>query len=345
MEKLNIAIVGATGVVGTELMELLRARRFPVGNLRLLASERSAGRIVRFDDRDIAIEALSADAFRQIDIAFFSAGGEVSRRWVPTAVDAGAVVIDNSSAFRLDPDVPLVVPEVNPEAALNHRGIIANPNCSTTIMLTALHPIYREAGIERIVVSTYQAVSGAGAGAMRELVQQVHDYHAGKPLTAEYLPTAAGEEHYPILFNVIPQVDVFAEDGYTKEEWKMVRETQKVWVDETVRISATTVRVPVLRSHAESINIETRRPLSVERVRQVLAEAPGVRVVDEPNAMRYPMPVNVTGEDEVFVGRIRKDPSIERGLNVWVVGDQIRKGAALNALQIAELLAGKGKFH
>lgn len=345
MEKLNIAIVGATGVVGTELMELLRSRRFPVGNLRLLASPRSAGRQLRSGDRQLVVEAVSEDAFRDVDIAFFSAGGSVSRRWAPAAVDAGAVVIDNTSAFRLDPDVPLVVPEVNPEAVLNHRGIIANPNCSTTIMLTALHPLYREAGIERIVVSTYQAVSGAGAGAMRELIQQVHDFHAGKPLTAELLPTAAGERHYPILFNVIPQVDVFDEDGYTKEEWKMVRETQKVWGDETVKISATTVRVPVLRSHAESINIETQRPLSVERARQVLAEAPGLRVVDEPDAMRYPMPADVTGKDEVFVGRIRKDPSIDRGLNIWVVGDQIRKGAALNALQIAELLLEKGQFH
>lgn len=338
MKKFNIAIVGATGVVGKELLALLEERRFPVGELRLFASPRSAGRSVRFAGEELIIEPLSDDAFSDIDIAFFAAGGAISQQWARAAVGRGAVVIDNSSAFRLDPDVPLIVPEVNPEAIAAHRGIIANPNCSTIIMLVALTPLYREAGIERIVVSTYQAVSGAGAGAMQELLQQVRDFNAGRPLTAEMLPTASAEHHHPILFNVIPQVDVFAEDGYTKEEWKLVRETHKVWGDDSVGVTATTVRVPVLRSHAESINVQTREPLSVERARQLLTEAPGVVVVDEPDAMRYPMPLDATGKDSVFVGRIRKDPTIERGLNVWVVGDQLRKGAALNALQIGELL-------
>lgn len=342
MKRWNVAVVGATGAVGTELLTLLEERRFPVGELRLLASPRSAGKTLSFAGRSVTVEALSEDAFDGIDIAFFSAGGAVSREWAPAAVRAGAVVIDNTSAFRMDPDVPLVVPEVNPEAVRRHRGIIANPNCSTIIMLVALTPIYRAVGIERIVVSTYQAVSGAGARAMEELLQQVRDFAAGREPAAGVLPVPSLPRHYPILFNVIPQVDAFAEDGYTKEEWKMVRETHKVWGDDTVGISATTVRVPVLRSHSESINVQTREPLSADEARALLAAAPGVVVVDEPDAMRYPMPIDVTGKDAVFVGRIRQDKSIERGLNLWVVGDQIRKGAALNALQIAELLTADG---
>lgn len=342
MKRWNVAVVGATGAVGTELLTLLEERRFPVGELRLLASPRSAGKTLSFAGRSVTVEALSEDAFDGIDIAFFSAGGAVSREWAPAAVRAGAVVIDNTSAFRMDPDVPLVVPEVNPEAVRRHRGIIANPNCSTIIMLVALTPIYRAVGIERIVVSTYQAVSGAGVRAMEELLQQVRDFAAGREPAAGVLPVPSLPRHYPILFNVIPQVDAFAEDGYTKEEWKMVRETHKVWGDDTVGISATTVRVPVLRSHSESINVQTREPLSADEARALLAAAPGVVVVDEPDAMRYPMPIDATGKDAVFVGRIRQDKSIERGLNLWVVGDQIRKGAALNALQIAELLTADG---
>lgn len=344
MNKLNVAILGATGVVGNEIMELFQERQFPVGQLRLLASPRSAGRRVQVGGRELVIEAVSEEAFDDVDIAFFSAGGSVSETWAPAAVARGAVVIDNTSAFRLRPDVPLVVPEVNPEAVRDHQGIIANPNCSTIIMLVALHPLYRAAGIERIVVSTYQAVSGAGAAAMQELLQQVQDFHEGRSLTAELLPTAGGQRHYPILFNVIPQVDAFAESDYTKEEWKMVRETHKVWGDDTVGISATTVRVPVLRSHAESINVQTRSKLSAEDARKILAEAPGITVVDDPADMRYPMPSDATGKDDVFVGRIRIDDSVERGLNLWVVGDQIRKGAALNAVQIAELLVEQGHF-
>lgn len=342
MRRWNVAVVGATGAVGTELLTLLEERRFPAGELRVLASPRSAGKTVSFAGGTLTVEPITAQAFKGIDIAFFSAGGAVSREWAKVAVEAGAVVIDNTSAFRMDPDVPLIVPEVNAEAVRDHQGIIANPNCSTIIMLVALTPIYRAAGIERIVVSTYQAVSGAGARAMEELLQQVSAFAEGRPLAAEVLPTPSLPTHYPILFNVIPQVDVFGDDGYTKEEWKMVRETHKVWGDTTVGVTATTVRVPVLRSHSESINVQTREPLSAEQARDLLSRAPGVVVVDEPEAMRYPMPVDATGKDEVFVGRIRQDKSIERGLNLWVVGDQIRKGAALNAVQIAELLTMHG---
>lgn len=341
MKQVNIAIVGATGAVGAELIQLLEQRRFPVGDVRLLASPRSAGKTLRVLGRDVSVQALSEDAFGDVDIAFFSAGGSISERFAPAAVAAGAIVIDNTSAFRLRDDVPLVVPEVNPEAALQHKGIIANPNCSTTIMLVALHPLHKAAHIERIVVSTYQAVSGAGAAAMDELLQQVRDYSAGRPLTAQLLPVSSGSEHYPILFNVIPQVDVFDEADYTREEWKMVRETHKVWQDDSIGISATTVRVPVLRSHAESINIQTRHPLRVEDARALLSDAPGVTLVDEPQAMRYPMPIDAVDRDEVLVGRVRVDSSVSNGLNLWVVGDQIRKGAALNALQIAELLLAK----
>lgn len=342
MTQVNIAIVGATGAVGAELIQLLEQRRFPVGEVRLLASPRSAGKTLRVLGRDVEVQVLSEDAFEDIHIAFFSAGGSVSERFASAAVAAGAVVVDNTSAFRLHEDVPLVVPEVNPEAVAEHNGIIANPNCSTTLMLVALHPLHKAAGIERIVVSTYQAVSGAGVAAMDELVQQAKDYSAGRPLTAQQLPMASGSEHYPILFNVIPQVDAFDEDDYTKEEWKMVRETQKVWQDDTIGISATTVRVPVLRSHAESINIQTRSPLSAEEARALLADAPGVTVVDVPEQMKYPMPVDAIDVDDIFVGRIRVDKTVPHGLNLWVVGDQIRKGAALNALQIAELLVSQG---
>lgn len=338
MNEVNIAIVGATGAVGAELIALLEERRFPVGDIRLLASPRSAGKTLTVSGRDVTVEKLSDEAFRGTDIAFFSAGGSISERYAPAAVAAGAVVIDNSSAFRLRDDVPLVVPEVNPEAIRNHHGIIANPNCSTTIMLVALHPLHRAAGIKRIVVSTYQAVSGAGAAAMEELIEQTRAYTDGRVGTARLLPVAAGDVHYPMLFNVIPQVDVFSEGDYTREEWKMVQEPHKVWGDDTIGISATTVRVPVLRSHAESINVQFERPLSADEARRLLSEAPGVCVRDEPDAQRYPMPIDATEQDAVFVGRIRNDATVPNGLNLWVVGDQIRKGAALNALQIAELL-------
>lgn len=342
MKTYNVAILGASGAVGAEFLKLLEERDFPVGELRLLASPRSAGRTVRFRGQDLVVQAVGEDSFRGIDIAFFSAGGSVSKEWAPKAVASGALVIDNSSAFRLDPDVPLVVPEVNREAIRTHRGIIANPNCSTAIMVVVLAPLHRVARIKRVVVSTYQAVSGAGARAIAELEEQVRAYVQGEELAAQILPVASLDKHYPIAFNLIPQIDVFGDLGYTKEEWKMVYETRKIMGVPELAVSPTTVRVPVFRSHSESINIETEAPLSPEEARRVLSEAEGVVVVDDPAAMLYPMPIDATGKDPVFVGRIRKDPSIENGLNLWVVGDQIRKGAALNGIQIAEEACANG---
>src|SRR5690606_29723094 len=299
---------------------------------------------VRVGNDELEVQAATPEAFRGVDVAFFSAGGSVSKALAGDAVRAGAVVIDNTSAFRLDPDVPLVVPEANARAALEHQGIIANPNCSTIIMLVAVNPLHQAARVRRIIVSTYQAVSGAGLQAMEELLQQVRDYAAGQEPVARVLPVASGSRHYPILFNVIPQVDAVDVGGYTREEQKMVRETHKMLGDASIGITATTVRVPVLRSHAESIYVETERRLSVEEARAVLAAAPGVRVVDDPADARYPMPIDAAGRDEVLVGRIRADLVAETGLNLWAVGDQIRKGAALNAIQIAEYLVQEGRL-
>lgn len=341
MKHYNVAILGATGAVGQELLSILIERQFPFGDLRLLASPRSAGRKVTLGEREYTVEAVSDESFQGIDIAFFAAGGSVSQRWAEIAVKAGALVIDNTSAFRLDPNVPLVVPEVNGAAIAAHQGIIANPNCSTIIMVMALKPILDEAGIKRVVVSTYQAVSGAGFGGMEELRQQTEDYVMGRELEAKVLPTASGERHYPIAFNVIPQIDLFAEHDYTKEEWKMVNETRKILGIDNLPITATTVRVPTMRSHCESINLETERPLSPERCREILAQFPGVKVMDSPDQQEYPMPLFTTERDEVYVGRIRKDLTVPHGLNLWVVGDQIRKGAALNAIQIAEYFIGQ----
>lgn len=338
MRTVNVAILGATGVVGQELAQLLAERQFPLGNLKLLASPRSAGKKITVSGQEYVIEAVSAESFQDIDIAFFSAGGDVSKQWAPIAVAAGAVVIDNTSAFRMDPAVPLVVPEVNKEAALTHRGIIANPNCSTIIMVVALKPIYDAVGIRRIIVSTYQAVSGAGYQAMEELDAQVSAYTAQEEQTATLLPVASCEKHYPILFNAIPQIDIFDEGDYTKEEWKMINETQKIFGDTTLRITATTVRLPIMRSHCESINVETKHKMTADHCRQLLTEASGIEVVDDVQSQEYPMPIYTSGQDPVWVGRIREDRSIDCGLNLWVVGDQIRKGAALNAIQIAEYL-------
>lgn len=336
MSRYNVAILGATGAVGEELLGLLHERDFPIDNLRLLASARSAGKKIPYANGELAVEEVGPDSFRDVDLAFFSAGGSISRQWVSHAVESGALVIDNTSAFRLDPIVPLVVPEVNGRVCFDHQGIIANPNCSTIIMVVALAPIHREAKIKRVVVSTYQAVSGAGVAGMQELEDQVAAHVKGEPIQAKYLPVSSLPKHHQIAFNVIPHIDVFDELDYTREEWKMVHETRKIFGEETMAISPTTVRVPVFRSHAESINIETELPISVERVKEVLREADGVIVQDNPREMEYPMPLHTSGKDEVFVGRIRKDPTIPNGINLWVVGDQIRKGAALNAVQIAE---------
>lgn len=334
----RVAVVGATGAVGQELLQILEERAFPIDDLKVLASARSAGREVVFKGERLRIEEAKPESFQGVEVAFFSAGGSVSEALVPEAVRRGAVCIDNTSAFRLDPKIPLVVPEVNPEDISWHSGVIANPNCSTIIMCVALQPLHRAARIKRVVVSTYQAVSGAGAQAMEVLRAQSRAVLDGRDVSPEILPCAKAPRHYPIAFNLIPQIDVFAEGGYTKEEWKMVRETQKIMHDPGIAVTATTVRVPVFRCHSETLNIETERKLSPEEARRLLADAPGVVVMDDPAQLVYPMPTDLSGRDEVFVGRIREDFSVERGLNLWVVGDQIRKGAALNAIQIAELL-------
>jgi aspartate-semialdehyde dehydrogenase len=338
MPELHVAVVGATGAVGEELLQLFEERRFPYGRLKLLASPRSAGKSIRVGAREHVVEAVSPESFAGVNLALFCAGGSVSQEYVPHAVRAGAVAIDNSSAFRMDPQVPLVVPEVNAADIRTHRGIIANPNCSTTIMVVALAPLHRAARIRRVVVSTYQAVSGAGARAMAELDEQVRAYVAGRPLQAGVLPVAGAPKHYQMAFNVIPHIDVFQDMDYTKEEWKMLNETRKILHDDEIRVTATTVRVPVFRSHAESINVELESRLSSGEARALLERAPGVVVHDNPGAMEYPMPIETTGKDPVVVGRIRQDNSLPTALNLWVVSDQIRKGAALNAIQIAEYL-------
>ena len=335
MKKYNIAILGATGAVGQEFLTLIEERKFPFANLKLLASKRSAGKVITFMGKDYVVEEASNDSFKDIDIALF-AGGSASTVFAEAAVKSGAVVIDNSSAFRMDPNVPLVVPEVNPEAISSHKGIIANPNCSTIIMTMALKPIYDKAKIKRIIVSTYQAVSGAGKEAIDELDNQVKAIAEGRDVEAKVLPSASLPKHYQIAFNLIPQIDVFTDSGYTKEEIKMIKETHKILQDDNIGITATTIRVPVYRSHAESINIELEDEVTVAEAKALLNAFPGVIVQDEPENMVYPMPLYTSMQDEVFVGRIRKDNSIKHGLNLWVVGDQIRKGAALNALQISE---------
>lgn len=343
MKKYNVAILGATGAVGQEFLRLIEERNFPFANLKMLASKRSAGTVINFMGNDYTVEEATENSFKDVQIALF-AGGSASKTFAPAAVKAGAVVIDNSSTFRMDPEVPLIVPEVNPQAIARHKGIIANPNCSTIIMVMALKPLYDLAKIKRVVVSTYQAVSGGGKEAMAELEQQVQDIVAGNPVKAEILPGAALAKHYQIAFNLIPQIDVFKENLYTKEEMKMIDETKKIMEDDAMRITATTVRVPVYRSHAESVNVEFESDVSVEAAQKALAAFPGVKITDNPDEMEYPMPLFTSGKDDVEVGRVRKDYSIDNGLNFWVCGDQIRKGAALNALQIAEYMIEHDMF-
>lgn len=332
MRKHNVAVVGATGAVGQEMLRVLEQRAFPVEELRLLASQRSRGRKLSFKRTAIEVEELTEDSFEGVEIALFSAGTSISRKFAPMAAEAGAVVIDNSSAFRMEPDVPLVVPEVNPEAVREHHGIIANPNCSTIQMVVVLKPLHDRARIKRIVVSTFQAVSGSGRNAMEELIRQSRQVLDHEPVEKEVYP-------HQIAFNVLPQIDVFLENGYTKEEMKMVGETRKILSEPSLRVTATTVRVPVLISHSESVNIETEEKLTADEARSILWDAPGVKVLDDPTSAVYPMPVPAAGTDDCFVGRIREDESIKNGLNLWIVADNLRKGAALNAVQIAELVA------
>jgi len=334
----SIAIVGATGVVGQTLLKVLAERNFPLREVSLLASGRSAGKQYQFQGEQLTVREARAEAFAGVDIAFFCASGEVARALAPAAVAHGAVVIDNSSAFRLDDDVPLIVPEINAAAISGHRGIIANPNCSTIIMAVALKPLYDAVGLKRVVVSTYQAVSGAGIEAVEELKEQVLAFTEGRSVAAKILPTAAAKKHYQVAFNVIPQVDLFADHGYTKEEWKMVHETQKIFGNETIAITVTTVRVPVMWCHSLSINVETHRPLSVPQARELLGRSPGVVLLDDVDNQVYPMPIDFPDRDDVFVGRLRQDFSLPNTFNLWAVGNQLRKGAASNAVQIAEIL-------
>ena len=332
MEKsYNIAIVGATGAVGAELLDVMERRAFPVRNLRLLASLRSAGKRMRFRGEQFAVEELREDSFGDVDIAFFSAGGDTSRKLVPTAAAAGAVVIDNSSVFRMDESVPLVIPEINGGDVGQHRGIIANPNCTTAVALMALYPLHLAFGVRRIFASSYQAVSGSGARAIAELKRQVDDSVQGKTVRAEVYP-------HPIAFNVLPHVDSFLENGYTKEEMKMQGEGRRIMHLPEFRASVTCVRVPVYRAHSVAISAEFERAVSVEEAHEVLAKAPGLDLLDEPRRNVYPMPLDAAGKDNCQVGRVRLDCALENGLAFWVSGDQLLKGAALNSVQIAELL-------
>ena len=326
-----VAIVGATGAVGAELIQLLEQRDFPLRRLKLLASSKSAGKVLKFKGEEIPVEVLSQDSFRSIDIALFSAGAARSKEYAPHAVNAGAVVIDNSSAFRMEPDVPLVVPEINPADIQKHRGIIANPNCTTVIALMALYPLHKVFRVKRVIAASYQAVSGAGAKAIEELLQQTKSFLSGEAATLGVFP-------HTIAFNVLPQVDVFLDNGYTKEEVKFVNESRKIMHHPTLRASITCVRVPVFRAHSIAVNAEFEQPISVERARDVLAKFPGLELVDDPSTRKYPTPLLVAGKNNCQVGRIRADSALDNGIAFWVCGDQLLKGAALNAVQIAETL-------
>lgn len=328
----NVAIAGATGAVGNQMIECLEERNFPVGKIKYLASERSVGKILEFRGKPVVVELLDHNAFEDIDIALFSAGGSRSKEFCPSAAKAGAVCIDNSSAWRMNPDVPLVVPEVNPHAIAQYKnkGIIANPNCSTIQMVVALKPLHDYGNIRRIVVSTYQAVSGTGKKAIDELRIQTGELLNGRPAEAKVYP-------HRIAFNCLPQIDSFEPNGYTKEEMKMINETRKI-MESDIKVTATTVRVPVFFGHSESVNVQTEKKITVEKAFELFRKAPGCKLVDDVSKKSYPMPIDAAGQDLTFVGRIREDDSVENALNLWIVADNIRKGAATNAVQIAEIL-------
>jgi len=329
----NVAIMGATGAVGSEFLQILEQRSFQMDSLKLLASSRSAGRKLPFAGGELTVEELTEDSFEGVDLVLASAGGSISQQFAPAAVKAGAVVVDNTSAFRMDPDVPLVVPEVNPQDIRNHKGIIANPNCSTIIMNVPVWPLHKANPVRRIVMATYQAVSGAGAWGLWELEEQMKARVEGRPIEKKKFP-------HPIVDNVFSHDSEVGEDGYNLEERKTTRETKKIFHDDAIRVTATCLRVPVPRAHTEALNLEFERPITPDEVREILSGAPGVRIVDEPAANRFPMPLEATNQDDILVGRIRQDQSMPdgRGIAMLVAGDQIRKGAALNAVQIAELL-------
>ena len=333
MKAFYVAVVGATGAVGNEMIKILEERNFPVEKLKLLASERSLGKYLEYKGKSIPVDVLKEDSFTGVQIGLFSAGGSISEKFAPLAAQAGCVVVDNTSAFRMVPDIPLVVPEVNPEAIglYKNRGIIANPNCSTIQMVVALKPIHDAVRIKRVVVSTYQAVSGTGKKAVEELSEQTRALLSFQEPVVKVYP-------HRIAFNCLPQIDVFIDNGYTKEEMKMINETKKIMNDPSIAVTATTVRVPVFYAHSESVNIETEKKITPQEVRDLLSKAPGIIVVDDPQQRLYPMAINAAGKDATFVGRIREDESIPNGINMWVVSDNLRKGAALNAVQIAEIL-------
>jgi len=336
-EGVRLAIVGATGAVGQEMLKVLDERKLKIKEILCLADASEAGSKIKFKGETITVGKVEPEAFKQSDLALFAVGTEVSRELAPLAVENNCVVIDNSYAFRLDDNVPLVVPEVNPEDIACHKGIIANPNCSTIIMVVAINPIHLAAGLKRVVVSTYQAVSGAGKAGIDELAKHARDYLDNKEARPEVF-------QHPIAFNLIPQIDIFVEEDYTREEMKMVWETRKIMHAPDLRIAPTAVRVPVFRSHSESINLETERYLSIDEVKDILGRAPGVIVQDDPARSIYPMPITASNTDEVYVGRIRRDISVDNGLALWVSADQIRKGAATNAIQIAEIVVDKGLY-
>ena len=338
----NLAIVGATGAVGQTITKILEDRNFPIDTLKLLSSSRSAGKKIKFKDKEITVEEATTESFAEVDIALFSAGGSISEKLASSAVESGAVVVDNTSAFRMDEKVPLIVPEVNSEDIKEHQGIIANPNCSTIQMVAALKPIQEAFGLNRVIVSTYQAVSGAGAEACEELKDQSREYLENKNMQANLLPVKGDKKHYPIAFNALPQIDMFSENGYTLEELKMINETKKILHDPNLSVAATCVRLPFFTSHAESIYIEVENNgLEVSDIWNVLKEAQGVILEDDPENQIYPTPLSAADKDDVFVGRVRKDPDHSNGFHFWVVADNLIKGAALNTVQIAENIIKK----
>ncbi|MFC0232469.1 aspartate-semialdehyde dehydrogenase [Vagococcus entomophilus] len=345
-KEYRIAVVGATGAVGTKMIQMLELSSLPIASVKLLASKRSAGKKLLFKNKEQIVEELVPESFENIDIALFSAGGGISKKFAPEAVKRGAVVVDNTSAFRMDKDVPLVVPEVNEAALKNHNGIIANPNCSTIQMMVALEPLRQAFGLKRVLVSTYQAVSGAGASAIQELKKQLQDMLDGLPkeeLTAEILPCGGDKKHYPLAFNALPQIDVFSDQGYTYEEWKMVNETKKIMNDDSLSVSATCVRIPVLSGHSESVYVELGKDnLTVDEIKATLKDAPGLVLQDSPEEQLYPQALNSVGKKETFVGRIRQDLDVTNGFHMWVVSDNLLKGAAWNSVQIAESLHKMG---
>ncbi|OYD09494.1 aspartate-semialdehyde dehydrogenase [Paludifilum halophilum] len=339
--EVTVAVLGATGAVGEQILRNLEERSIPIKELRLLASARSAGKKVRFKGEEVEVQEATPESFEGVDIALFSAGGGVSEKFAPEAVKRGAVVVDNTNAFRMDPEVPLVVPEVNGDQIRHHKGIIANPNCSTIQMVVALKPLFDRFGFDRVIVSTYQAVSGSGAQAMEELTEQSRAALEGRQGPREIMPVGKLSKHYPIAFNTIPQCDVAQDNGYTLEEMKMIRETKKIFDDESIGVTATCVRVPVFRGHSESVYVELKEEFDLAEVRQILKEGEGIILQDDIANQEYPMPLDTSGRDEVFVGRVRKDTVNSRGLNLWVVSDNLLKGAATNAVQIAEKLVSQ----